>query len=215
MSKYFAILFDIDGTLLDTSEGIISSVEYTVGKLGLRLLCEEEKKSFIGPVIFNSFKRMYPKLSDAEVKEAGEMFRNRYSTVDLMKAKLYDGVIELLKKLKSNGILIGIATYKREDYALEIVKRFGIADYCDCIIGSDVDGKLTKQDIINNCIDKLKTDKSEILMIGDTDNDKIGAEKTGVDFLAVTFGFGYKPGDELECLTADSYEEIERIIFED
>jgi phosphoglycolate phosphatase len=212
--KYSAILFDVDGTLIDTSEGIIKSVEYTVDNLNLRPLSEEEKKSFIGPKIFDSLKNVYPELSESEVKDAAKIFRDRYSTVDLLKAKPYDGVTELLKKLKKNNYLVGIATYKREDYALEIVKYFGIADYCDCIEGSDFDGKLTKQDIINKCIDKLNTDKSKILMVGDTDNDKIGAENAGVDFLAVTFGFGYKPDNKSDCFTADSCREIEKIIFE-
>lgn len=145
--KYSAILFDVDGTLLDTSEGIIKSVEYTVDNLNLRPLSEEEKKSFIGPKIFDSLKNVYPELSESEVKDAAKIFRDRYSTVDLLKAKPYDGVTELLKKLKKNNYLVGIATYKREDYALEIVKYFEIADYCDCIEGSDFDGKLTKQEI--------------------------------------------------------------------
>ena len=212
--KYSAILFDVDGTLLDTSEGIIKSVEYTVDNLNLRPLSEEEKKSFIGPKIFDSLKNVYPELSESEVKDAAKIFRDRYSTVDLLKAKPYDGITELLKKLKKNNYLVGIATYKREDYALGIVRHFGIAEYCDCIEGSDFDGKLTKQDIINKCIDKLNTDKSKILMVGDTDNDKIGAENAGVDFLAVTFGFGYKPDNKSDCFTADSCHEIEKIIFE-
>lgn len=196
LKNYNTIIFDVDGTLLDTSEGIISSVNYTIENMGLPDLSNEEKEAFIGPLIHNSFRNKYG-LNDEDTYKAAKIFRERYSTIDLCKAKLYDGVLELLKYLKTNGYKIGVATYKREDYALKILNEFGITPFCDCIMGSDFYGKLTKHDIINNCINKIGSNRSEILMIGDTDADKIGAEKAGIDFLAVTYGFGFKISDNI------------------
>lgn len=191
MGKYKALLFDLDGTLLDTSEGIILSVKYAIDCMGFEHLSEDKIKSFIGPPIQNTFRSIY-NLNDEDTSKIADIFRERYSTVDLLKAKLYDGVLETLAKLKKDGYYIGIATYKREDYAKKIVDYFGISQYCDVMVGSDFSGKLTKSDIINICIDKLNVSKSEILMIGDTENDKIGAENAGVNFLPVSYGFGYK-----------------------
>ena len=195
MNKYKALLFDLDGTLLDTSEGIISSVKYAVDCIGLEPLSDDKIKSFIGPPIQNTFRKIY-NLNDEETSRISAIFRERYSTVDLLKAKLYDSVLETLEILKNEGYVIGIATYKREDYAKKIVEYFGISQFCDVIEGSDFAGKLTKADIINTCIDKLGVSKNEILMIGDTESDKIGAENAGVDFLPVTYGFGYKREDK-------------------
>lgn len=196
MQKYKALLFDLDGTLLDTSEGITSSVKYTIDCMGFEPISDERIKSFIGPPIQNTFKKVY-NLNDEDTSKTAAIFRERYSTVDLLKAKPYDGVLETLAKLKKDGYYIGVATYKREDYAKKIVDHFGISQYCDVIEGSDFDGKLSKADIINICIDKLNVSKSEILMVGDTENDKIGAENAGVDFLPVTYGFGFKKNDTM------------------
>ena len=111
--------------------------------------------------------------------------------MDLCKAKLYDGVLETLSKLKQRGVKVAVATYKREDYAAKILDVFRITPYCDWIQGSDFAGKLSKADIIELCLQKLNVDKSKVLMVGDTEHDMIGAQNAGVNFLAVSFGFGF------------------------
>lgn len=192
MNKYKAVLFDLDGTLLDTSAGIIKSVDYTIRKMGLHNLSEDQKRSFIGPPIQNSFRSTYS-LDDETTALAAGIFRKQYAEVDLFEAQPYDDILDLLSLLKNNQIKIGVATYKRKDYALKILEYFGIADYCDSMRGSDFEGKYTKQMIIELCIDDLNVEKREVLMVGDTENDRIGAEKAGVDFLGVGYGFGYTP----------------------
>ena len=206
MKKYKAILFDVDGTLLDTSEGIISSVEYAIKEMGLDDIPYEVKKTFVGPPAQKSFQRVYG-LSDEKAMEAATLFRSQYGSVDFCKGKVYNGVVDLLQYLKDNGYKIGVATYKREDYAQKTIDAFNLTPYCEVVIGSDFAGKLTKADIIDICIENLKTPKDEILMIGDTEHDKTGAEKAGVDFLAVTYGFGFDKNYN-EGLYASSCEEI-------
>lgn len=191
MSKYQAVLFDLDGTLLNTSEGILSSVKYTIGAMGLKPIGNDLFETFIGPPIQHTLQKIYH-LDDATRDKAAAVFREHYSTVDLFKAKLYDGVLETLSELKKNGVKIAVATYKREDYTTKLLDVFGITQYCDCIQGSDFAGKLTKADIIELCIQKLALDRSKVLMVGDTEHDLIGANHAGVDFLAVTYGFGFK-----------------------
>ncbi len=190
MCKYKAVVFDLDGTLLDTSAGIIKSVDYTIKKMGLSDLSPIRKRSFIGPPIQNSFRETYS-LDDEATALAAGIFRKQYSEVDLFEAQPYEGILDLLDLLRRNQIKIGVATYKREDYALKILEHFGISDYCDSMRGSDFEGKYTKQVIIELCIDDLNVSKQEVLMVGDTENDRIGAERAGVDFLGVGYGFGY------------------------
>lgn len=198
MEMYKAVIFDLDGTLLDTSLGIISSVKYAIKKNGYDELDNETMNSFIGPPIQKSFARVYG-VSKEEADKVAADFRNHYSTVDLFKAELYNDIIKLLKLLKSKNIKIGVATYKREDYAKKLLDEFGITPYCDSIIGSDFEGKLTKSDIINLCIEELYEPKGNVVMVGDTVHDLDGAKNINVDFIAVTYGFGFKPNEEIEC----------------
>ncbi len=210
MKKYKAVLFDLDGTLLDTSEGILASVRYVIEKEGLPPITGGESDKFIGPPIQNSLKKEY-NLSSEEATRLAAIFRERYSTVDLCKASLYPGVLEMLSELRKIGCKIGVATYKRMDYASDILDKFDILPLCDCVEGADFEGRFTKKDIINNCIDNLNCPKSEVLMIGDTENDLIGAQNAGIDFLAVTFGFGFKDKSKLEFY-AENCNEITKFI---
>ena len=190
MSEYRAVLLDLDGTLLDTSEGIISSVKYTIDAMGFEPLDNRLYEQFIGPPIQNSFQRIYH-LDDSTRDQAASVFREHYSTVDLCKAKLYHGVLETLSELKIKGFKCAVATYKRFDYAKTLLDAFEISRYCDSIQGSDFEGKLTKADIIELCIKELRETKSAILMVGDSENDALGAKNAGVSFLPVTYGFGF------------------------
>ena len=206
MSNYQAVLFDLDGTLLDTSEGILSSVKYTIDVMGFEPIDDDYFETFIGPPIQHTLQRIYH-LDDATRDRAAAVFREHYRTVDLCKAKLYDGILETLSKLKQRGIKIAVATYKREDYTTKLLDEFRISPYCDWIQGSDFAGKLTKADIIELCLQKLNVDKSKVLMVGDTEHDMIGAQNAGVDFLAVTFGFGFH-NSSLEINSISSFPEI-------
>lgn len=181
----------MDGTLLDTSGGVVKSVEYLIKELSLPQITEEVKRSFIGPPIQDSLKRVYH-MDEGQVRAATKVFRDRYSTVDLCIAREYAGIRDLLRYLRQKGIKTGVATYKRQDYAEKILRAFHIAELCDCIYGADYDGKYTKQDIIELCIAQIGDgDKSHTVMIGDSEYDALGAQKAGVDFIGVTYGFGF------------------------
>ena len=194
--KYELVIFDVDGTLLDTSEGVLSSVKYTIERFGFDMPDDKQLRTFIGPPIQRSFADTFG-LSGDIIQEMTAVYRDRYKGDDLIKAVPYEGIYECFDCLESNGIKTAIATYKRDDYAQRIMKHFHFDDHTKIIHGADDNNKLSKSDIIEICINESGIPKEKVLMVGDTDNDAIGAEGIGVDFLAVTFGFGFKPGEEI------------------
>lgn len=191
MPHFDLAVFDVDGTLLDTTEGVLSSVKYTIEHFGFEPLSEQRLKKFIGPPIQNSFADAYG-LSGDILQEIASVFRNRYKDVDLLKAKPYDGIYEAMDSLVKKDVKIAVATYKRQDYAERILRHFGFDRYTDIMYGADHENKLKKRDIIEKCIrDSGISDYSSAVMIGDSDNDAIGARDIGVSFIAVTYGFGF------------------------
>ena len=186
-----AILFDLDGTLLDTTEGVLESAVFAAKSLGFNELPHETMLSFVGPPIQNSFMKWYG-CSEEMAQKAANIFRSYYKENALFKAQLYPGIIEVLDELKQRGIKMGVATYKREDYAITILEHFGIAPFCQTMHGADHFNKLKKADIVNFCINELASDREDVVLIGDTEHDAIGAYHANVQFLGVTFGFGFK-----------------------
>jgi len=216
--NYSLVIFDVDGTLLDTSTGLLNAVKYTIRKFNMPTVSDNVLRSFIGPPVHDSFARTY-NLSGDKLLQMVEVFRDRYKNCDLLNAHPYDGIFDVLDWLRANDIRIAIATYKREDYAVSLLRHFHFDEYADVIHGADADNKLKKADIIQLCIDELGVHPQDsILMIGDTDNDAVGAEKLGIDFLAVSYGFGFRKrkdvGNSRNIGMAVEPKEIKKIICE-
>ncbi len=185
------VLFDLDGTLLDTTEGILESVKYTAKQLAYRELPYEKMIKFVGPPIQNSFIKYYG--CDKETAQrAANIFRDYYKSKALLKAVPYEGIYELCEKLKQYDLKLAVATYKREDYALKLLKYFGFDKYCASMHGADNLNVLTKADIINFCMKETGGTIGNTVLVGDTVHDAKGAEKAGIRFIAVTYGFGFK-----------------------
>lgn len=200
--KYDAIIFDLDGTLLDTSDGIVKCVEHASSILNLPKLPMERKLSFVGPPLLESFKREFA-LNEPKAKKAVEVYRKRYSEEGLFEASVYDGMKELLFYLKEKGYLLAVATLKREDFAKRILEHFQLSAFFDVIVGIDNDDSLTKADTIRLALDKISVSNvNQVLMVGDSEYDKVGADLIGVDFCAVMYGFGFKK----ECGIYYNYE---------
>lgn len=207
--RYEAVLFDLDGTVLDTSEGIAISVRDTIEHFDLPKFEYEDLLKFIGPPIEWSFEDKCGVTGD-KLKEVSNYFRDRYANYNLLLAKPYEGMYELLDFLKSKGIPMGIATYKRQAYATTLLMHYRFGEYMDVMIGSDFEGKLTKADIINICIEKLGGgDPSRVLMVGDSKHDANGAKIVGAPFAGVSYGFGFgKFGGE-------NIDEYDHVIYAD
>lgn len=189
--SFEAVLFDVDGTILDTSSGIVHSCREAIEKYGLAMPSEGELLKFIGPPMEWSMENHFGITGD-RLKEVVGYFRERYAKFNLMEAFAYDGIYDLFAFLRERGIPTAIATYKKQDYAERICRGFGFGEYTDLIYGSDYEGKLTKADIIELCIAKLGAgSRDSILMVGDSKHDANGALKAGVKFCGVSYGFGF------------------------
>lgn len=191
--KYRAVLLDLDGTLMDTSEGIFSSIRHATDVMHLPYPDPETLNTFIGPPIVKSMERVYG-MPHEEALRANEAFQEAYRGGDVMKAHCYPGIMGLLRWLRGRGVKVGVATLKPIKNARGLLEKNGITEFCDYVSGSDMNGKMTKQDVIRLCISHLGVSPEETVHIGDTDYDAEGAADEGVDFIAVCYGFG--PSDK-------------------
>lgn len=202
MSRYACVLFDLDGTLLDTERGVMTSIDDTIEKLGFPQLSPEIKKTFVGPPIFESFQRCYG-LSDKDATRAQNHFREVYPQKHLFEAQRYDGMDELLAGLKADGVLLGVATNKPQAYAIPLLEHFGFQAYFDVMLGSQAPRLNNKADVVRECLMLLGVaDPRRAVLVGDTMHDQRGAEQSGVDFLAVSYGFGFTAGDTAQAVNA-------------
>lgn len=197
MDKYDIVVFDLDGTLLDTTEGVSIAIKYTINKHGLSEISEDVLKTFMGPPIQSSFERVFELEGDI-IQELATTFRNRYKDFDLLKAVPYNQIYDVFDALSSKGIKTAIATYKRQDLAEAILKHFNFDKYTNILYGADNQNKLKKRDIIEKALkDSSVTDLRRAVMIGDSSHDAIGAEEIGIDFIGVTYGFEFKTKDDV------------------
>lgn len=194
--KYSTVIFDLDGTLLDTSKGIMLGASATANKMGAPELTIDQQKSFIGPPLMDSFIRECG-FSVNEARKAVELYRQRYNEKGLYEATHYHQIKEILISLKEKRCKTAVATLKMDDFAKEILKHFGLAQYFNSINGIDDKDTHSKSDIISMCLKEMEqNDSSKAVMIGDSIYDAIGAEQLDVDFIAVTYGYGFKNKEE-------------------
>lgn len=183
------LLFDLDGTLTDSTEGIVRCLEYALERMGFDI--PEDKNKFLGPPLYRSFAE-FCGMNEEQVNEAVRIFRERYSTVGLFENRVYDGVPEMLKRLRDGGKRIMVATSKPEVYAVRIFDRFGLSQFFEIVGGANINGtRNDKDEVIEYVLGKAGiSDRSSVLMIGDRRQDVIGAHKTGLKCMGILWGFG-------------------------
>jgi len=210
--RYDAVIFDLDGTLIDSSEGIANAAEEAIRILGYPEIPREELVSYIGPPIGNSVIARHG-YDEAELKRFNRVFRGLYKDKHLMGATIYPGITELLRDLGAS-VFIGIATNKREDYTGIILDNLGISPLCDSVQALDMDGKLSKKDLVENSIKASGvSDRRRIVIVGDTKSDESAARECGADFIGVTYGFGLKEGVTYGR-TAEDVRSLREMLFE-
>lgn len=206
-----AVVFDLDGTLIDTSKGILNSVRETISYFGYSQLDDNDLMSFLGGSIYDVFQRLFPEIDSYSMVS---FFRKRYEEIHFSEATSYDGIYDLLKQLKELGFSIGVATLKREDLAKRLLSSYPFYSFFDVICGSDAEGLLTKTDIICNCLKLLQiTNNQGVTMVGDVPNDAKSANLLGIPFLGVTYGYGFKTKKEIDFYPNVGYADKVQVIF--
>lgn len=206
------ILFDLDGTLTESGEGIINCVQYALEKLGKKEEHPENLQCFIGPPLKEQFMK-YAGLSEEEGEKAVVYYRERYTTTGIFENRLYPKIPELLELLKINNKILAVASSKPEVYVKQILEHFQIADYFTAIVGSELDGRRTeKAEVIEEALRRmhLEEERDKVLMVGDRSHDVQGAISCGLQCIGVAYGYGSR--EELEkagaVYIADSVEDL-------
>ena len=182
------ILFDLDGTLTDSGEGILNCAELGLRHFGLPVPSREEMRVFVGPPLHETFLKFG--VPEEKVEEAVTVFRSRYTTVGKFENTPYPGVHDLLTALKEAGHTLLIATSKPENMAIEILEKFELSQYFDRICGATLDrSRISKEDVIAYLLG-LSGTAENMVMVGDTAFDVVGAAAHGISTIGVSWGYG-------------------------
>lgn len=195
--KHDVVLFDLDGTLIDTSRGIFNSVRYAESRLKLPPVSEAELKKFVGPPPLEMYQKVY-NISRERAMEALVYHRTYGREKAIFEAKVYPGIEAGLRRLKQRGKTLGVVTLKAEDSAQTILTYYDIANYFSKIVGMNQDENLTKADLIEVIIRFLRVEKKRVVLVGDSIYDFEGAIRAGIDFVPVLYGFGFFSRTELK-----------------
>ncbi len=191
---YSFVIFDFDGTVTDTSEGIVKSFAYSFKEMGREVPDLSDRNKFIGPPLDYSYVKYYG-VSEDEAQLYLAKYRERYSVKGIYECELYDGMKEILALFKEKGIKLGVASSKPERFVNEVAEFLGVREFFDVTVGIGIGEKVhpTKKELILTAMEKLGAEnKDDCLMVGDRFYDIDGAKQAGVKSVGVLWGFGDK-----------------------
>ncbi len=183
-----AILFDLDGTLTDSGEGIINCAILALEHFGLPIPSREEMRVFVGPPLHESFIKHGVPADQAD--EAVRIYRSRYIPIGKFENTPYPGIRELLEALKSEGHKLYVATSKPEAMSVEILEHFDLAKYFDQICGATMDTSRSSKEAVIEYLLQQNGRADNMIMVGDTKFDVIGAKAHGIPTIGVSWGYG-------------------------
>ena len=209
------ILFDFDGTVADSSEGVFAGVLYAFEKMGMEKPDSNELRRFIGPPLKESFMTRHG-LNGEESDRAVAYYRELYSESGVLMCRAYEGIDRLFENLNKKGFTLAIATSKPEKYAVQILDYLGLSHHFAYIAGAQFHGARTdKPSVIEYALESLNISPSQALMVGDRFHDIEGAKSFGMRCACVTWGFGDRA--EFEHYGADficeNMKELEELIL--
>lgn len=189
---YKVILFDLDGTLTESGEGITKSVQYALEKLGQTEPDLKKLEVFVGPPLLQQFMK-YAGLDEETAVKAVEYYRERYTDIGIFENEVYPGVEDMLDKLRGKGYILAVASSKPERFVKKVLDHFDLTKYFHEIVGSEMNGgRTSKADVIEEALDRLHMadHRDQVVMVGDKEQDVFGARKAGLKCLAVSYGYG-------------------------
>ena len=183
-----AILFDLDGTLTDSGEGIINCAILALEHYGLPIPSREEMRVFVGPPLHESFIKHGVPADQAE--EAIKIYRSRYIPIGAYENTPYPGIRELLETLKDAGHKLYVATSKPEEMSIKILQHFDLAKYFDQICGATMDTSRSSKEAVIAYLLEQNGRADNMIMVGDTKFDILGAKEHGIPGIGVSWGYG-------------------------
>jgi len=198
MKNYKYILWDLDGTVTDTYEGISNCLKYAFNAYNIKVEGKEitddtDFRKFVGPPLRVSFP-MYTDCTEEQVEVLIAKYRERYIPVGVYECELFPGVTETIRAFKEAGKIQALASSKPEAQCRDVLEKFGLLEYFDEVVGSTPDGGIdTKLEVLNEVFRRLEIkSKEEAVLLGDTHFDADGAKEAGIDCIGVNYGFGTK-----------------------
>ena len=182
------ILFDLDGTITDSGEGIINCALYALEHFQLPLPDREAMRVFVGPPLHETFIKFGVPKDEADAAVA--KYRERYIPTGMFENKPYPGVEDLLIALKAQGHKLLIATSKPEWMAVDILKHFALDKYFDSICGATMDARRTSKDAVIGYLLEKNGTAENMIMVGDTEFDVLGSAKHNIPCIGVSWGYG-------------------------
>ena len=201
--KYKLVIFDFDGTIADTSLGILDSHRFTLSYMRKNIPSDSELRGVIGGNLLDTYRSRFG-FSEPQAREAVRVYRERYAKIGIHKVELYPEFEKVIKKLYKKGYLIGVATLKAEKFAEVMLEEMGIRKWFHVVCGMDEYDDLNKAGLIKKCCSLCEVSEEDAILVGDSNNDAIGAQESGVAFLGVTYGFGFQKGQQYDFSTVDS-----------
>lgn len=186
------VLFDLDGTLTDSQEGIMNSIEHALDFYGIKVEDRSTLRPFLGPPLVDSMMKYYG-FDREKAAEAVVKYREYFSVKGLFENRVYPGVEAMLKNLKDEGYTLMLATSKPDGYSAQILEHFGLKDYFAFIGGATMDEKrVHKGEVIRYVLESndLTNRLDEVMMVGDRENDVQGAKQNGLECIGVLYGYG-------------------------
>ena len=215
MPEFSCILFDLDGTIVDSAPGITATLAYTFGQLGLPIPTPAELVAYVGPPILDSFRDLAG-FTPEQSQQALEIYRGKYLATGVFDASVYPGLAGVLKAIHASGIPLSLATSKPETPATLILEHYDLLKYFDVITGaSDDEKRSAKADVVEEALTRLRAfgaDVSRPVMVGDRSHDVHGAAAHDVPTIFVRWGYG-SPAEEVGTIgAADDAAELRRLL---
>ena len=212
--QYTTVLFDLDGTLTKSEEGITKTAIYAAEKMGFTGFTQEQFKVFIGPPLYDSFRKVVG-MTEEQANQAIDHYHERFERVGWAENEVYAGIPSLLRSLKKNGARVAIVTAKPQVFAERIAQKFGLAPYLDDVIGPGMNNKdSSKAALVRRGVEAFG---GRVVMVGDRCFDIEGGQANGVDTIGVCYGYGTE--DELIAARAThiahDVAELENILLGD
>src|ERR1700758_2130581 len=182
------VIFDLDGTLTDSAEGIVASFLHALAHIGATVPDGDLAAKIVGPPMDDTFRAM--ELGE-HADRAIAAFRTEYHTRGWAVNTLFDGIKPLLADLSAAGVRLAVATSKLEPTARRILAHFELDQYFDVIAGASPDGsRKTKEEVLAHALAQLQPLPKRVLMVGDRSHDVDGAAAHGIDTVVVGWGYG-------------------------